>query len=289
MKAEEHTEVIEEGPVAGSIPAQVGLGEQLRAAREAAGLTLDQVAQETRISRRYLVNIEAGEFAELPGRTYAIGFSKSYAKAVGLDPSEVAAMVAAEMDALQPRAPVRQPAFEPGDPGRVPSKRLWLLALVALVVLLVGLFFTARLLFAPAAQLPSLVDQEEAAQQAERQQATTRPARQPAAAVTPAGPVVFTALEEGIWVRFYTADGVQLMQKLMAEGERYTVPGDVAAPLLWTGRPDALAITVGGQPVARLAESVAIMRDVPVTAEALLARGSNDAALVERPTGTPTN
>ncbi len=281
--------MIEEGPVAGSIPAQVGLGEQLRAAREAAGLTLDQIAQQTRVSSRYLVNIEAGQFSELPGRTYAIGFSKSYAKAVGLDPGDVAAMVAAEMDARQPSAVVRQPAFEPGDPARVPSARLGRLSVVAVAVLLVGLFFAARQMFAPAAQLPSLIEPQDVAQRTAQQPAAIRPARQPQPAAASAGPVVFTALEEGIWVRFYTAQGVQLMQKLMAEGERYTVPGDVAAPLLWTGRPDALAITVGGRPIARLAEGVEIIRDVPVTAQALLARGAAPAASGDGPGSAPAN
>jgi len=50
------------------------------------------------------------------------------------------------------------------------------------------------------------------------------------------------------------------------------VPADAVDPQLWTGRPEALAITVGGRQVPRLAEEDQVMRDVPVTAEALLAR-----------------
>ena len=59
----------------------------------------------------------------------------------------------------------------------------------------------------------------------------------------------------------------------MAQGETYTVPADVQGPMVWTGRPDALAITVGGRPVPKLAEQQRVMKDVPVTAAALLARG----------------
>jgi len=97
---------------------------------------------------------------------------------------------------------------------------------------------------------------------------------------------VFTALEEGVWVKFYDATGRQLMQKQMARGERYTVPQDVENPQLWTGRPDALEITIAGRPVPRLADSQRIMRDVPVTAEALLARAetSTQGASVQSPT-----
>ena len=92
------------------------------------------------------------------------------------------------------------------------------------------------------------------------------------------GAVVFTALQEGIWVKFYDAEGRQLMQKQMALNERYTVPAEASGPQLWTGRPDALAITVGGRPVPRLAEQERVMRDVPVTAEALLARATGPAS-----------
>jgi len=259
----------------GAEPGPSGVGAQLRAARERAGLTLEQVAQETRISKRHLENIELGRFAELPARTYAMGFSRSFAKAVGLDQDDVAALVVRELDAQQPRTVPRQPSFEPGDPARVPSARLWVFSLVAVVVLLVGLFFVMRQMFAPAAELPSLVVQEQQAERAAQAQAraTARRGQQPPAAATPAGPVVFTALEEGVWVRFYDADGMQLLQKFMAEGESYTVPTEARGPMLWTGRPDALAITVGGRGIPPLAEDGTILRDVPVNAQALLARG----------------
>ena len=70
-----------------------GIGAQLRAAREERGLSLEQVASETRIPQRHLVAIEAGDFGQLPGRTYAVGFSRTYAKTVGLDQDDVAAIV----------------------------------------------------------------------------------------------------------------------------------------------------------------------------------------------------
>src|SRR6187551_1952710 len=103
-------------------PLPYGVGEQLRAAREAKGMTLAQIAGETRIPQRHLQTIEAGDFALLPARTYAISFSKNYAKMVGLDQAEVAAMVRAELDAQDPAPRLRPVGFEPGDPARVPSR-----------------------------------------------------------------------------------------------------------------------------------------------------------------------
>lgn len=264
------------------IPDASGVGARLRAAREAQGLTIAQVAAETRIPQRHLQTIEEGDFAALPARTYAIGFSRSYARLVGLDGDAISEAVRAELDAQEPRSRPRPASFEPGDPARVPSRALGWVSAVAAAIVLAGLFFAARTFFAPAAELPSLLEPTGDATEtaALASQSTASPT------ATPAGPVVFTALEEGIWVKFYDANGMQLMQKLMAQGESYTVPSDAEGPQLWTGRPDALAITVGGRQLPRLAEDDVVMRDVPVTAEALLDRGR--AVATPAPAASPT-
>ena len=254
------------------IGSPAGVGAQLRGAREAKGLSLEQLAAETRIPQRHLIAMEAGDFAKLPGRTYAVGFARTYAKTVGLDQDDIAAGVRDELD-VQSEEGHRPASFEPGDPARVPSRALGWFAAFAVLLLLAGGFFFFRTIFAPAGELPSLVEQQQQQQQAQQQAAARKAASAPAAAANPQGPVVFTALQPGIWVKFYDATGKQLLQKQMAQGETYTVPADVQGPMVWTGRPDALAITVGGRPVPKLAEQQRVMKDVPVTAAALLARG----------------
>ena len=179
-------------------PHRGGIGAQLRAEREAQGLTLMQVSAETRIPVRHLETIEDGAFATLPGRTYATGFARTYAKLLGLDAEAVVEHVRAEM-AAQPQEQDHAARFDPGDPARVPSAGLSWLALAAAVLLLVGGFVFMRTLFAPAAQLPSLTEQQEqeqAEQLAQQQRAAQAAAAQPD---QPTGPVVFTALEEGVW------------------------------------------------------------------------------------------
>src|SRR3546814_3706180 len=59
-------------------------GQVLRRAREEKGLSLKDIADKTRISTHHLEAIEAGSFSRLPGRTYALGFSPPYARAMGL-------------------------------------------------------------------------------------------------------------------------------------------------------------------------------------------------------------
>lgn len=259
-----------------------GIGPQLRAAREARGLTIEQVAAETRIPQRHLIAIEAGDFAKLPGRTYAVGFTRTYAKMVGLDQDAAAERVRAELDAQDDEG-YRPASFEPGDPARVPSRALGWFAAFAVVLLIVGVFFFFRTMFAPAGELPSLLEQQKKAQVAAAHKAAPAPARAP----NPGGPVVFTAAVPNIWVKFSDADGKTLLEKQLALGESYTVPADAKSPTLWTGRPDALAISIGGRPVPKLADEQKVMKDVPVTAQALLARGQPTAAPAAKPGAAP--
>jgi len=59
------------------------LGEQLRRAREARGVTLREVSEQTRITIRHLEAIEADNYQDLPGGIFNKSFIKSYARHVG--------------------------------------------------------------------------------------------------------------------------------------------------------------------------------------------------------------
>ncbi len=241
-----------------------GAGETLRAAREKKGLSLAQVADRTRITQRHLALIEAGELGQLPGRTYALGFSRSFARVVGLDGAAIAAQVREELALIDPDGSgLAARTFEPGDPARVPSAGLaWLAALAALVLLIVGSLFVWRTYVSPGMALPWLTAEEEA------------PPPEPAAAApapVPGGQVVFTANEQ-IWVRFYERGGEVLLERELRAGESYTVPESAVDPWLITARPDALTVTVGGRQLPPLATEQDML-DLPV----------NPAALADRP------
>ena len=64
------------------------LGEKLRQAREARGISISEVAEQTRISSQYLEGIEADDYRTLPGGIFNKGFIKSFAKFVGIDEDE---------------------------------------------------------------------------------------------------------------------------------------------------------------------------------------------------------
>lgn len=62
------------------------LGNILKEAREARGLSLDELQSITKIQKRYLIGIEEGNYSMMPGKFYVRAFIKQYAEAVGLDP-----------------------------------------------------------------------------------------------------------------------------------------------------------------------------------------------------------
>jgi cytoskeletal protein RodZ len=61
------------------------IGQALRAVREFRGLTLDELAESTRIRRAYLADLEALRLDRLPSRPFTIGYIRAYADALGLD------------------------------------------------------------------------------------------------------------------------------------------------------------------------------------------------------------
>lgn len=75
-------------------------GEMLRAARERAGLTQDDIAAKLKLAPRQIAAIESGDWDSLPERTFTRGFMRSYARIVGLDP----AIVGLDRSPSQPNA-----------------------------------------------------------------------------------------------------------------------------------------------------------------------------------------
>lgn len=260
----------------------MSVGARLRLEREKQRLSRADIAARTKIAERHLAAIEEERFADLASSTYAVGFSRAYARAVGLDEREIAQAVRVELDMVDEVEVAPKPTFEPGDPARVPSVRLaWVAGAGALAVVAAVVVFWGSYIF-PAVSLPDLLKE------------TPPPAAKKAVAAapaTPAGPtaqspVTITAKEAGVWVKITDASGKKLFEKQMAQGESFTIPADAAEPKLRTGWPDALAVTIGGQPVAPLADK-RVVTTVPVSAAALLARGLPAPAPVAPPAAAP--
>lgn len=78
---------------------KAGFGEKLRREREMRGITLDEIATQTKISARNLRALEEEKFDQLPGGIFNKGFVRAYAKFLGIDEEHmVAEYVAASQD-----------------------------------------------------------------------------------------------------------------------------------------------------------------------------------------------
>ena len=88
----------------------ISLGELLRHAREDRGLTLDTIANETKIPRRHLEALEHDDLAAAPGRFYQRAEIRTYARAVGVDQTHALARLEALLKADGPdKVPVEVP------------------------------------------------------------------------------------------------------------------------------------------------------------------------------------
>jgi len=255
----------------------------LRAAREAKRLELSHIAAETRIPVRHLESIETGDFAALPSRTYAIGFAKNYASAVGVDPEQAADEVREEMAGGQVHATYMAGGNDLGDPAKLPSAGLAWFGAFAAILLAVGAIFFYNTYFGAGATPGSLIADSDEAGEA----VTDADGVEQASAPT-GGSVVFTALEDGIWVRFYEDGGERLFEGTMASGDTFELPASANDARINTGRPDAFSIMIGGQSVPKLADRPVTMGDTPISSEALLARDASDTSASgdASPTGT---
>jgi cytoskeleton protein RodZ len=117
----------------GKAVAADGLGEFLRRERELRQISLDDVAERTKISRRYLEAIEEGQYDRLPGETFVRGFIRSYAQSVGLDPQD-ALLMYNQLRGTHEIPALRAERTTPAWPSWNERSLLWLLVAGVVVV-----------------------------------------------------------------------------------------------------------------------------------------------------------
>ena len=242
-------------------------GDILRKAREAQGLTVADIATRTRVPLRHLEAIEVSDYSTLPSSTYAVGFSRAYARAMGIDEVQIANLVRSDVAKLGSKKPEYEP-YEMTDPSRVPSRGLAIVALgIAIAVLvLVGLWYGTDM-FRGSNNASTTTPVAETAPNPAAQ--TAQPVPAPA---TPAnGQVTLTASDE-VWMRVYDADNKTLYLGTMKPGEKFDVPKDAKDPKINIGRADKLAVTLNGSAAPALGTGERAIKDVRVGAPAVAAR-----------------
>lgn len=275
---------------------QASVGARLKAARLARGGNLADIAKETRVPQRHLLSLESDAYEKLPALPYTVGFVKSFAKAVGLPPEEIAAQYRAENGATSWTPQLTH--FEPVDDRRVPPRGVIFAALGLLLLLVilatgyaVGWFDSDQAPPPPATeaapQTTASPEETAPAQPLAPPVSTPPSAVAPAAATAPAqpiaaetamagaplaqGPVVIRATADA-WIKI-SADAGRTTVKMgiLRAGEQYQVP-NMAGLTLWTGKAGALDVRVGGRRVAPLGGPEQTVRNVSLEPADLLAR-----------------
>jgi cytoskeletal protein RodZ len=115
-------------------------GAGFKKARESLGVSLNQIAVETRISTRFLLAIENEEFRLLPGGIFNRGFIRTYAQRVGLDPDRAVADYERLCEKGEPDALLRTSS----DSLPTANRHLYPLAIAALLLLIAIFYLVSR-------------------------------------------------------------------------------------------------------------------------------------------------
>ena len=264
------------------------VGEKLRAAREAQGLTIDEIANSTRIPKRHLTMIENGGYDGLPAPTYSAGFIKSWARRLGLDGQALADQFRVEMGGI-PIETTQALPYEPADPRRTPPAGLALLALLVAVVVGLGYLYWRGTAEEPSEVAAAATDTPPPAAHPAAAPVATQPgpaAATAAATPQPTGPVVVGATQD-VWIKV-SDSGKTLFMNVLHPGDHFQVPADAVAPLMTTGRPGHTTVMVGETPIPSVGDPDRAAKDISLKPADLLARVAAPPPAVQPPANATT-
>lgn len=287
----------------GLAPGGSRVGAELRAARMRLGWSLPEVAERLRIRLPFLEAIEDGRISDLPGTAYAVGFIRSYATFLGLDPTEVARRFRAEAQEMNRKPVLAFPAPVP-DRG-VPAGAVVLLGVVLAAGAYAGWYKFSGNTPAPAVIVPAVP--ERLAPLADRAAPPSNPSPQvasilpppavappgsaavqtaPASAplpppvvapVAPAPPVaaadgsrLVLRLKSDAWIQVREKQGPVLLNRVMRGGESWPVPKGQQL-VLTTGNAGGTEMVVDGVAAPSLGAVGLVRRDVPLDPDLLKA------------------
>ena len=282
------------------------ISELLKNARKAQGLTVKAVAQDICVQSSYLKAIENGEYEKLPAHTFAVGFVRSYANALGEDADRVVASFKDECGITKPTAPTVPKSQLGKTRKKIPS---WLSPIAGLVgasmcwVALGGSFGGTPMvadsdseIAAEKAQLAALQTdlvetaipeasgagptafeisdiaaahvEENTVEENTVNQSLFIPAAHADTDVLAALPAsdVLLAASEDSWVRIARTDGTELWSGILRAGQSYR-PSEAGVMLLTTSNAGGLTLTQGAGGAAQLGARGEIVSDYSLSKE----------------------
>jgi cytoskeleton protein RodZ len=284
--ADNHGPAEQESALHHSSQGKEALGVELKAARLERKVTLQRVAQDTRISLRHLQSLEEGQYQNLPGGMYNRAFLRSYCAYLGLDPGSLLTRYEQESEPhgdkmVKVRAPSPNLSREP---FRFPPVLVWSLMFLASVI---GLWFSRRWISAvfspyfsrpPATRMETHEPNPPAAQQHAGEPAlvgaptpaiptSTPPVEATAASVSaqaslerPVTGAIQLRLDavESCWISV-TGDGKRMLYKLLQPGEGQSFAADTSFDII-LGNAGGVKLKINGKPVRSLGPSGSVIR-----------------------------
>jgi len=262
-----------------------GVGADLRLARERLGWSLPAVAAQLRIRLPYLEAIEDGRLCDLPGNAYAVGFLRTYAGAVGLDPDEISRRFRAEAADVNRKTELTFPA--PVPERGVPAGAVVLVGVVLVVAAYAGWYrFSSDR--GPQADAVQPVPERLAPLDGTNTPVVQPPpppvpvpvplapelanVPMPGAAPVVAPPAVPPAADGGrlvvratgdAWVQVRDKAGPVVFNRTMRAGETWPVPNKPGL-LLTVGNAGGTEVLLDGVPTPSLGAEGAVRRDLPL-------------------------
>jgi cytoskeleton protein RodZ len=255
-------------------------GGKLRLARERRGISLRQIAANTKISVAALEALERNDVSKLPGGIFSRAFVRSYALEVGLDADET---VREFLERFQgaPVAPIAAPAVISDEDSNFETQQriagvVLKLALISLPLIGVVLYFTMRSRPADRSVAPETstaapppVDPPMplSTRAAPPPAAPAVPVPLPAAAAAPAKAMTLELHPTGdCWITL-TVDGQPGLSRLMLAGEKEVRQVHDSA-VIEVGDAGAFAFSVDGRPGKSLGQTGQV-RTARITKETL--------------------
>lgn len=284
------------------------VGELLKAARDAQGLSIESIAKDICVRSSYLTAIESDNYNELPEKTFAVGFVRAYAMALKADAKAIVEQFKNEFPAAEAPATISPEIVAPAPRRGMPA---WLspVAGVLGVSLCWALFGGSIVPFSTAdnqiidrntdvaqlqavqASLPVAAEAVEpdtmvSATQQDLGIKASAPELQRGRAMftdtaslfTPAA-IAGQAVEAGSsdfrltatedsWVRLAKTDGTEVWSGVLREGQSYRPHLD-GATLLSTSNAGGVSLSFGQQELAALGQRGEVIQDVRLDGERL--------------------
>jgi len=237
-------------------------GDRLRREREMRGITLDEIAESTKIARRHLEALESENFNQLPGGVFNKGFVRAYARFLGTDEDQAVADYSAA-NHEKPEPEDKFPLEIHAKPDRELNPRRSYLPMAfgvaALVGVLVGYFLWARSkphIADPRPVQAAIPSQPTALNSAPQPSTSGESAQASTATPTPAAPknekrfFVLVKAKEDSWVSI-VADGKSVMESVLnADKQKKIKAGQTV--ILRTGNAGGIEVSFNGRPLGAL-------------------------------------